>query len=413
MTPTDPTTQQRCTVPITRSAIFINSQRIKPSTSARYLGVLIDQELHFKEQAELAIRKATERTLAYRHPTNQAKGVVPNILRKLYLATIVPKMFYVADVWLTLPHWKVRAKRSTGWVLVIKRLALVQHIATLSITGAMGSTASDILDCLAFTLPVNLLAEKEAFESALRLATLPAAHSLHKLIRRISSRNRKRLHSPLHHLLACFLEVELRRMKKIPLVAIKPWHHLAFTTAIARSRKEVICEAKHLPDTHAWQVYSDRSGREGHAGASAVLYRYNEEIRQFPLGPLIGHTVYKAEAVAVALGLHLLCSVRQLKGHIDIGPDNQAVITVVTVYKPRSGSHIMGKVIETSEDIWDRMQQHKRLYLQWTPGHEGIRGNKRADKLARAAAQGTSSEAKSLPKFLRQKDRLSMNKAVV
>ena len=41
------------------------------------------------------------------------------------------------------------------------------------------------------------------------------------------------------------------------------------------------------------------------------------------------------------------------------------------------------------------------LKLQWTAGHEGIPGNKLADKEAKHAAKGLSSDANLLPSYLK------------
>ena len=43
-----------------------------------------------------------------------------------------------------------------------------------------------------------------------------------------------------------------------------------------------------------------------------------------------------------------------------------------------------------------------KLTLQWMPGHEGIEGNKKANKEVKQAAQGSSSPASNLPHLLRQ-----------
>ncbi|KIM75164.1 hypothetical protein PILCRDRAFT_26386, partial [Piloderma croceum F 1598] len=43
------------------------------------------------------------------------------------------------------------------------------------------------------------------------------------------------------------------------------------------------------------------------------------------------------------------------------------------------------------------------LHLHWVPGHCDFEPNDRADEEAKKAAQGLSSDAKSLPQFLRKK----------
>ena len=51
------------------------------------------------------------------------------------------------------------------------------------------------------------------------------------------------------------------------------------------------------------------------------------------------------------------------------------------------------------------------LTLRWTAGHSGIPGNELADKKAKKAALGLSSDKKSLPPYLRRK--LTINPSAV
>ena len=44
-----------------------------------------------------------------------------------------------------------------------------------------------------------------------------------------------------------------------------------------------------------------------------------------------------------------------------------------------------------------------RVHIEWTPGHAKIRGNERADTLARATAEGACSLLNNLPRILLQR----------
>ena len=50
-----------------------------------------------------------------------------------------------------------------------------------------------------------------------------------------------------------------------------------------------------------------------------------------------------------------------------------------------------------------RLEVKCKVNFVWTPGHEDIEGNERADEAAKATAEGCSSETKRLPSFLRRK----------
>ena len=79
-----------------------------------------------------------------------------------------------------------------------KKLATIQHKAALMITGAMGSTANDVIDSMANLLPFHLLVEHYRYRAALRLATLPTSHPLAKPVDNATKMLVKRHPTPLH-----------------------------------------------------------------------------------------------------------------------------------------------------------------------------------------------------------------------
>ena len=90
-------------------------------------------------------------------------------------------MLYATDIFLTL-HTQVGRRRSDGKYTqaITKKLASIQRGAAILITGALRFTATDTVETLAGLLPFHLLIEKVRYSAAIRLATLPSAHPLHK-----------------------------------------------------------------------------------------------------------------------------------------------------------------------------------------------------------------------------------------
>ena len=72
------------------------------------------------------------------------------------------------------------------------------------ITGAMKTTATDVAEVMANLIPFNLLVDKYRQRAAIRLATLPPTHPLHKPVKNAASKLVKRHATPLHDLMHRF-----------------------------------------------------------------------------------------------------------------------------------------------------------------------------------------------------------------
>jgi hypothetical protein len=70
-------------------------------------------------------------------------------------------MLYAADIFLTV-QWKTRTrtKEERSSLAIVNKLTAIQKQAAIMITGAMRTTATDVLDTMANLLPLQLLIDK-------------------------------------------------------------------------------------------------------------------------------------------------------------------------------------------------------------------------------------------------------------
>ena len=126
--------------------------------------------------------------LLFRRLSKPSTGVHATFMRRLYRAVAIPKITYAADIWFTPLTRKEGQKRLTGSVGVARKLSSLQHLATIAITGAMKTTATEVLEVHADIQPVDILLNDICHRATLRLASLPVSHPLHKPVRTCTKR---------------------------------------------------------------------------------------------------------------------------------------------------------------------------------------------------------------------------------
>jgi ribonuclease HI/endonuclease/exonuclease/phosphatase family metal-dependent hydrolase len=381
-----------------RPPLHLGNAVVQPSDHHKFLGIIFDQELNWKEKAAKAIGKGAKWVSQIIRLSRPSTGVASKYIRQMYVAVAVSKMTYAVDVWYT-PVLSPRQGRRTGSVGITQKIASVQRTAGLAITGALRSTATDSIDALANLLPADLMMRKACYRAATRLLTLPKAHPLHPFIKRCRKRYVKRHKSPVHKLLHTF---RLRRVEveTIHPVMRHPGYIKAFHTYIAKSAEDAIKQDKDLEDTADIRIYADGSGYEGNTGACAILYRGNRKRSlRYQLGSLKDHTVFNGEAVAVVLGLHLLDD-EEDPGVVSFSIDNQAVIKATDTNKVHSGQSLIDQILHAGEELKRTKGNSLDLTLRWIPGHSEVKGNEEVDKGAKKAAEGRGSNKRRLPGFL-------------
>jgi hypothetical protein len=140
----------------------------------KFLGVIIDQNLNFKEHAAYAMAKGTTYMMTCLRIIRPTRGIHGKLVKRLFESVVLPQMLYAADIWCAGLIAKGRGRKGGGRGArgFASQMARVQRMATLLITGGLRSTATDVLDTHANVLP---------FQQALRKIqdqdTISSTHS--------------------------------------------------------------------------------------------------------------------------------------------------------------------------------------------------------------------------------------------
>jgi ribonuclease HI len=378
---------------------------IQPTASTKYLGVTFDQHLKWTTQHAQVIDKGLRWASQIRRAARPTWGITPKYARRLYISVALPKVLYAADIWCTLlqdAEAGPRKRRSTN---VIKKIITIQRAGTLAITGGLRTSPTDSLNACAYTFPVEQTIVRWCHKAAVRLATLPPEHPLYKPVKASAAKNIKRHKAPLHNLMR-LLDHDPKEIEKISVAVRNPMdtNKIPLRISIADNKESSKIEAQNANETV--QIFTDGSALNKKLGAAAILIRPGQRNRilHYHLGSTKEHDNYEAELVAILMGLHLINTEKSGNVSFALGVDNHAAIKALTSDLTHSGQNVALTTIKLASTIRNRRKSKKySLVVRWTAGHVGIAGNELADREAKRAAGGTSSDKKLLPTLLRRK----------
>jgi len=128
------------------------------SGSVKYLGVILDSRLTWREHVEVKVRKAYNLLWACRRACGMGWGLGPKVVHWLYVAIVRLTISYASFVW-----WP-RCKMASTKI----KLSKVQRLACLGITGAFRTTPTGAMEVLVGLLSLDLVIQWEARSAAHR-----------------------------------------------------------------------------------------------------------------------------------------------------------------------------------------------------------------------------------------------------
>ena len=385
-------------IPLPRPALILEGQIVKAVETFKYLGIQIDAQLRWKEQAQRATANATKWILQYRRLTRITTGINNKLMRQLYLAVAMPKISYGIDIWYSPPSKPVGYTKNIGSVGALRNLKKAQRIASLAITGTLRTTPNDFIDTHAGIYPMELALLRACHNATVRMLTLPNTHPLHQIVAKSKRKTPTKHLSPIDSLLKRF-NLKNTRTETIQPIASLPRYTIHNQSITEQNREASINYEK--TDVADYKIYSDGSGHDNGIGAAAIMYKKGRatplKSLQAYLGTSNEHNTYEAEAIGAILALWIITNTPETIGKkVTLYIDNQSVIAAIHSIKATSGQHLFNSLrlaISTTGC---------NLTIRWISSHSKVKGNETADKIAKKAAEGRSSAMATLPHILRR-----------
>ncbi|KAG9225338.1 hypothetical protein CCMSSC00406_0006275 [Pleurotus cornucopiae] len=376
-----------------------------PKSTMRWLGFFFDRKLTFKEHVKIMCNRALSKLQALRILGNSVRGMNHANRRLVYKTVVLPVLTYGTALWYT----GKRQKQLTN------QMSCVQNVGLRLILGTFKSTPVDAMHHLGAILPIPALLERTLDSAAIRLRTLPR-HS-QPLLRLPDSWDPLPADLPVAppnviknlsnlHLLAARTDVADSFDERTDPYAQAPWepdnkwgNRLRISSYAPHdkpARRQYIrnlqaLEATSRTDPTSILIFTDGSRLAieniTRTGAAFVMYHQGLEILSRRLGLGTKTDNFDGEMYALANAarhLHNITEKFPTVSAIRLFADNTSAIDSINDPNPhpaQSASIIFRKHVNTL------LTTHPQLTISinWSPGHAGIKGNERADSLAKSA----------------------------
>ena len=272
----------------TDEPLTIQNQEVRPQTSAKILGVVMDRGLRFHEHWGQIAKRGLRAVMALK----RLRALTPKTSRQLYQATVVPRVDYASFVWSPRANGKAR-----------KLLEPIQRIASQAILGLFRTVALCIAQAEASIEPLQQRWRRQAGRTWVQWHTLPRSHPFWKTRRRLDLQCRRYM-SPLQQHARSWARTDVSDIETINPHVKAPWDppvHVHIeqdrATAMADAQKAII-------NPHTETLWTDGSSRHDLVGAALkAVADPRQQSGQFILHRILAEidTIWRYTGVVVQL----------------------------------------------------------------------------------------------------------------
>jgi len=313
--------------------VYLNNKLLRQVKTMKYLGIIIDNKLTFREHITHMTEKCRKMIFALSKSAKLNWGLSHKALKTLYIGGIQPLLLYGAPVW----------AETVGKASHRKKLTSVQRLINIKIAKAYRTVSNDALCIITGLTPIHIKIQEMA--------------ELYKIVRGNRYKNLQIDHD------------------KLP----KQWLHPADRTI------DIDIENTQVESTRI-NIYTDGSKSEKGVGAGIVIIRPGTPTAKLMYRLDTRCTNNQAEAFAILKALEYVQTNLGNEEDKEVTVHTDSRTTLELLHNTNNHTFLTEEIRQKAHDI--ECGGWKTLF-RWTKAHAGTSGNELADKLAKNASGKT------------------------
>ena len=357
--------------------LFLYGQPIPVVDKVKFLGLYFDKKLNFKFHIDYLRCKCLKTINLLRVVSKRDWGADKETLLRLYRSLVRSKLDYGSFIYAS-------ARPS-----YLKKLNVVQNQALRVCLGAFRTSPIPSLHVEAGELPMNMRCKKLALQFALRICSNPENPAFDALFdfqcEHFYTSRPNAIRSPALRIRDDFNRICLNteNVAKYSVITVPPWKLLRPNIDITLTEHEKSktdpleyrISFNNLREKYGNYLCAFTDGSKSDDGVTAAAYS-SKFFLQIRLPDEA--SIFTAELYAIRYALDFIASIDQF----DFIVFSDSLSSIQALDSSDFSNPLVVNILEKCHAILEKGQ---KVVLAWCPGHVGIPGNEKADRLAREA----------------------------